>query len=153
MNLTIFRGLPGAGKSTLAHKFSLKTGTLIIEPDQFLIQDGKYVFTPEKCTNAHAVAQETLRQMYKWYIDCIYVATLPRLSNILDVTRICPVASITIIDCIIDKEISKSRNVHGVPSETIDKMNDIWEDFQEGVDLMFKRIKKKTPFEIEMECR
>ena len=49
--LYLFRGLPGAGKSTLARK--LFPETVICEADQFLYEDGQYIFTKTKLKEAH----------------------------------------------------------------------------------------------------
>ena len=43
--LTIFRGLPGSGKSTIAAALAKKTGALVLEPDALLVVDGVYTYT------------------------------------------------------------------------------------------------------------
>lgn len=152
MHLTIFRGLPGAGKSTLAHKFSLKTGTMIIEPDQFLIKNGQYVFDADRCKDAHAVAQSLVERFSTWDMDIIYVATLVKVQNIFEVVNRCKHAdSITIVDCIIDIETSKNRNVHSVPADKIEAMDSMWEPVVS--DLRTRKFKMMTSAEMELICQ
>lgn len=148
MHLTIFRGLPGAGKSTLAHKFALKTGTMIIEPDQFLVQNGQYNHSPDRCKDAHAISQSMLERLSTWNIDVIYVATMPKIQNVFEIVDRCKNAdSITVIDCIIDIETSKNRNIHSVPADRIEKMALMWEPI--GSDLRTKKFNILTTTEIE----
>ena len=59
MKVTIIRGLPGSGKSTLARELAEKTGAILIEPDQMLIEDGEYRYTPDR----YAAAVERCRMM------------------------------------------------------------------------------------------
>ena len=50
-NLYIIRGLPGAGKSTIAK--SLGKSWQIFESDQFFMKNGKYEFDGSKLKDAH----------------------------------------------------------------------------------------------------
>ena len=45
--LTIFRGLPGAGKSKLARQLAEQTGALFVEPDMLMIKHSKYCYEKE----------------------------------------------------------------------------------------------------------
>jgi predicted kinase len=51
--LTILRGLPGAGKSTIAHQLATAVGGEVIEADQYFMQDGQYQFDPRVLPAAH----------------------------------------------------------------------------------------------------
>lgn len=49
-NLYLLRGIPGAGKSTLAKQF----GDAHFETDNYFMVDGEYKFDPTKLRDAHA---------------------------------------------------------------------------------------------------
>ena len=68
--LYIVRGLPGSGKSTLAKELTEN----VVEADQFLYENGEYIWTPERCMNAHKMCQETVRQYMAEGLDKIAVA-------------------------------------------------------------------------------
>lgn len=51
--LTIVRGLPGSGKTTLAKNLTKDNG-VYFESDMFFSQDGTYVFDAYKLKDAHA---------------------------------------------------------------------------------------------------
>ena len=48
--IVLIRGLPGAGKSTLARSM---TGYVHVEADAFLYVDGRYVYDPQRVSAAH----------------------------------------------------------------------------------------------------
>lgn len=51
--LILIRGLPGSGKSTFARDLQyLNTDLFHYESDNFLIEDGKYIWSPERVKNA-----------------------------------------------------------------------------------------------------
>jgi len=52
-NLYLLRGIPGAGKSTLAKQF----GDSHFETDRFFMVDGEYKFDPTKLRRAHEWCQ------------------------------------------------------------------------------------------------
>ena len=57
-SLFLLRGLPGAGKSTLAHELMAGQHTVHCEADQkFIGEDGVYRFDPTLLADAHAACQ------------------------------------------------------------------------------------------------
>ena len=56
-NLYILRGLPGAGKSTLAKNI----GAVYFESDMFFMEGNEYKFNPTKLKDAHAWCQNQVR--------------------------------------------------------------------------------------------
>jgi predicted kinase len=56
-NLYILRGLPGAGKSTLAKNI----GAVYFEADMFFMEGNEYKFNPTKLKDAHAWCQNQVR--------------------------------------------------------------------------------------------
>ncbi len=55
--LFLLRGLPGAGKSTLAKSLS----GIHLEADQYFMEDGEYKFDASKLKEAHAKCQNAVR--------------------------------------------------------------------------------------------
>lgn len=55
-NLFILRGVPGAGKSTLA-KILAGNGGTICSADDYFMENGAYVFRPTELPRAHAQCQ------------------------------------------------------------------------------------------------
>lgn len=51
--LKIIRGVPGAGKTTLAKKILSGTGEESCEADNFFVKDGKFCYNPKELRNAH----------------------------------------------------------------------------------------------------
>lgn len=56
-NLFLLRGLPGAGKSTLAKSI----GAVYFEADMFFLEGNEYKFNPLKLKDAHAWCQNQVR--------------------------------------------------------------------------------------------
>ena len=52
LELRIWRGLPGSGKSTAAKKFAEEHGYLEFENDEFFMKNGKYEFSQDKAKDA-----------------------------------------------------------------------------------------------------
>lgn len=125
--LTIFRGLPGSGKSTAARSLAEKTGAMLIEPDMFLMRSGNYEYTPARY--AHAVEQAHLmlnsmgyldwRSYSTFYPDVIYADVLPTAKEINDLIRYSGYTDIEIITLPITLEESRQRNIHNVREEDL----------------------------------
>lgn len=57
LTLTVIRGLPGSGKSSVAAALSAATNAVLIEPDDFHIRDGAYDFLHANMPYSHLWAQ------------------------------------------------------------------------------------------------
>jgi predicted kinase len=65
LQLKLIRGLPGAGKTTLARKYVTLQGYVHIEPDQFFYKNGRYAYDSSKRNEAT-----------KWARNQVYEALL-----------------------------------------------------------------------------
>ena len=64
VSLTLVRGIPGSGKSTIAKKIAAATGAAHFEADMFFMQDGEYKFDVQKLHQAHSwCMNETLKNL------------------------------------------------------------------------------------------
>lgn len=142
MKLTIFRGLPGSGKSTRARELSAKTGAIFIEPDMLMMEKGKYKYTPEKFQEAirrceyliqTLTVNDSCEECEMLFPDIIYADVLPKLADVkrvissVDIPVTIHSGSLEVIDCVISKRQSKERNNHNVKAQDIERMSRDWE--------------------------
>lgn len=127
--LTIVRGLPGSGKTTLAHMLvtarrAAGAWAELVEADDYFMRDGGYQFDPSQLPAAHMDCQHRTRQYlemgahvyvantftkrweYQWYLDVATELGLP--VQVVEVH-------------------SNFGSVHNVPEETLTRMRNRWE--------------------------
>ena len=132
--LYIVRGMPGSGKSTFARELQAKTGALFVEPDMFLMSDGKYNYTITEYPRAEERAHKCLRVAVHGCADLIYADVLTRSASIeylysLTYTPQLVFYKMKVFTIKITTEESKKRNVHNVQHEDIDRFAREWEDW------------------------
>jgi len=122
----IIRGLPGAGKSTLAARL----GCLVISPqDMFATRGGVYRYREGQDVDALAWATRTALLAMDAPIDLAIAEVLPRRD---DAAYWAGLArrhgyDVRITDLTITPELSRERNTHAVPRPVIEAMALAWE--------------------------
>ncbi len=118
--LIILRGLPGAGKTSLAYRI----GEFVCTADDYHMKDGVYCWTPENAHLAHIKCQEKVEWGMIEKISKIVVAntttTLKELRPYYDLAQK--------YDYVVYSVIVENRhdgvNEHNVPEETLKKMRE-----------------------------
>lgn len=121
--LYLIRGLPGAGKSTLAKALNVQH----IEADMYHIVDGVYRFAPEKIKAAHEWCQANAAMMLRQG-DVAVSNTFTRRWELAPYYAMGAeyVTEITVDNGFTDEELA-ARTIHAVPVETIKAMRERWE--------------------------
>ena len=121
--LTLIRGLPGSGKSTMARKIAVDTGALHIEADMWV--DYSQPYTPEAAKRAHAICQSQARHALVFGGSVVVSNTFTRqweMQPYLDMARKYGV-QVEIITATGDY-----GSVHDVPDDVIAAMVARWEE-------------------------
>lgn len=141
------RGVPGSGKSTLAKQLAGNTG-IVLESDEFFMQDGKYIFVKDKQTEAHNWNQERCLEAIENGISPIVIAnTNTQATEAEPYVRMAighgykirveePTWHKDLRDPSTGKwnfNFLKGRNVHEVPEDVLEKMIEKYENKDEFV--------------------
>ena len=124
MKLVLIRGLPGSGKSTMAKNM---LGFEHYEADMFFERDGKYIYEPSKIKEAHEWCQRETFRALKNGGDVVVSNTFTRL---FEMEPYFEMAKIFGIKPYIMEATGNWPNVHGVPTEVVDKMRQRWESMK-----------------------
>lgn len=120
--LILVRGLPGAGKSTIAKKMS---GFIHVEADNYFIINGEYVFDKSKLTEAHRWCIKKTRELLKEGRNVVVANTF------IKTLEMEPYFTLGFdVEIIIAK--GNYQNIHDVPKLCVAKMCIEWEKFPEG---------------------
>jgi predicted kinase len=121
--LTLIRGLPGSGKSTMAHQIAIDTGALHFEADMWV--DYSKPHTPWAEKRAHAICQSQARHALVFGGSVVVSNTFTRAREMqpyLDLA--CQYgAQVEIITATGDY-----GSIHNVPAEEIQAMRERWEE-------------------------
>ena len=129
----IFRGLPGAGKSTAARALAdTSADSIIHSTDDFFMQDGVYKFDPSKLPRYHAMNFNAFCNSLRSGIETIIVDNTnsqrwewEKYENAaLKADYAVAIVSLPMISA----EEAAARTLHNVPVDVIKKMIARWED-------------------------
>jgi predicted kinase len=121
--LTLIRGLPGSGKSTMARKIAIDTGALHVEADMWVDYSRRY--DPDAVKRAHAICQSQARRALQYGGSVVVSNTFTRqweMQPYLDMAHQYG-AQVEIITANGDY-----GSVHDVPESAIQAMRDRWEE-------------------------
>ena len=121
--LYLLRGLPGAGKSTLAGDLA----QVVYEADMFFMQDGEYLFDPAKLGAAHQWCQEQVRQTMVNGIQRIAVSnTFTQEWEMEPYISMASMHGYRVVSLVVENRHG-GQNVHNVPASVIEKMRNRFE--------------------------
>ena len=125
--LTLIRGLPGAGKSTLAYMIVHSYGSkyrLYEADDYFYDGKGEYKFDGTKLAEAHKQCYDNTRGALQEGADVIVANTFTTLKEMEPYLRLAEEvgAKLQIIEV-----HSDFKSEHNVPEETMARMRQRWE--------------------------
>lgn len=130
-HLTLIRGLPGSGKSTIAKQYQ----ALHLEADMFFIRDEKYDYHPHLINKAHSWCQNNVRHALSFGVDVVVSNTFIKAWELEKYAEIARTQKATFS---IKEAKGGFDSLHGVPKEVICSMANNWEDviIQNGVVLI-----------------
>ncbi len=121
MILYILRGVPGAGKSTLAKELAPTEN--ICEADSYqLDKDGNYVFNPRKVGICHKLCMDKFKRLVHEHTDRIVVSnTSTKLREFKAYMDYATENGYKVIVIVVENRHGND-SVHDVPQETREKM-------------------------------
>lgn len=118
--LTIIRGLPGSGKTTLAKTF----GCLHLEADMAHVRGGEYLWVGGRINFAHKWCQKVCCDTLKGGMDVVVSNTFTTHKELTPYLSM-PYTELKIIKC-----VGEYGSIHAVPQEAIERMKARWVDYE-----------------------
>ncbi len=118
--LVLCRGLPGSGKSTKAGVLA-EIGFQHFEADMYFERDGNYRYDSTRIREAHEWCQQVTREALGRGQNVVVSNTFTRVSEMNPYFEM-GAGNIRVIEA-----KGRWKNVHGVPSEVVQKMASRWE--------------------------
>lgn len=123
--ITLIRGIPGSGKTTMA----LEMDATLIEADQFFVhKDGKYHHDRRFIKDAHAWCQLEMKRLLLAGDDVVIANTFIKKWEIVGYLK-----AVQSLGLDLDIEVLEARgeyaNVHGVPEDIVCRMKEQYEEF------------------------
>lgn len=120
--LYLIRGLPGSGKTTLAHKLT----EWVCEADDYYMVEGEYIWSKDKLKEAHAMCQYNCKLAMRAGIETVAVSnTGVKKWESKAYKLLAEEWGYTVIEIVCKGNFN---NIHGVPFEKIEQMRKDWED-------------------------
>lgn len=142
--MVILRGVPGSGKSTLAKTLAPELRATICSADDFFIQDGKYVYDPNKIEQAHVSCKDRTFYLLANGLNVIIDNTNTRLFEMRDYVKMAQDEGYYIRML---ETGFPGKSIHGVPDEKVQAMKNRWEEFTSIEDI----LNSKAPWEEKKE--
>ena len=122
--LYILRGLPGSGKSTLAESL----GGYNLEADTYFTNDdGEYNFDPSKLPDAHKWCQSMVEELMTENVERIILSnTSTQEWEMRPYVDMAEENGYSVFSLIVENRHG-GNNIHGVPSESIERMKNRFE--------------------------
>lgn len=127
--LYIIRGVPGSGKSTMAHKLS----PIVVESDDFMMDDGEYKYDPKKVHYCHKKCFETVENHLKNGEPTVAVANTFIKKSLYE--PYVELANKYGYKVIIRKADGNYQNIHNVPNNVVSSMK---KRFQECINSLLE---------------
>ena len=115
--LFILRGLPGAGKSTLADSLGID----YVEADMFFMQDGEYKFDGTKIKLAHEWCQDRVRKIMEYGMNVAVANTFTQEWEMEPYLEMAEEFGYRVNSLIVENRHG-NESVHGVPAQAMDIM-------------------------------
>ncbi len=118
-NLFLLRGLPGAGKSTLAESLAIAH----CEADKYFMKDGKYNFDASQLGKAHAWCQGECEKAMIFEVDVVVSNTFTTERELNDYYKLANKYGYRVHSIIVENRHG-GINQHNVPEEALKRMED-----------------------------
>ncbi|CAI2382942.1 unnamed protein product [Moneuplotes crassus] len=126
----IMRGVPGSGKSTVAHKLCGENGVIHSTDNYFVNEEGVYEFDPSKIKEYHGQNYKDFKKSIDDKVETVVVDN----TNVQEFEYKKYVEYATENGYVVsyvtlpfpDPEVAAERNSHGVPLEAIQRMMKKW---------------------------
>jgi predicted kinase len=132
MRVTIMRGLPGSGKSTWVR--ANRPLAQVCSADHFFERDGGYKFNPRLLGEAHgACMRRFIDALQAGVVEIVVDNTNVRVEEVAPYVSVAQAfgaeVEIIMVDALKTHTVKDlaARNVHGVPYETLVRMESAWD--------------------------
>lgn len=136
----IIRGLPGAGKSTMALKSFVSRGYVHCEADHYFHRDGKYVFEPGKTAEAHEYCINKAIRAIEDGKKVVISNTFTRkweIQEVLQKLSVDPVKDVSVLNV-----VGGTGSVNGVPEHVMERMSNRWQPWHREVKVTLDPVSK-----------
>lgn len=125
LSMTLVRGIPGSGKSTIAKKLALSPNTLHIETDMYFTKNGEYCFDGSKLDDAHIWCKKMVVESLTLGYNVVVSNVFARNNEMKAYFKIA--SSFEIIPLVIEAK-GKFKSAHNVPEEALKRNIGRWEE-------------------------